>query len=76
MHDILRNLPTGARVLDLDFQFVSPVETKEGRVVMTPEMLNLQWNAVLLYPAEYFSREFNTSCAERRRKSLLLRYRL
>ncbi|HWY15076.1 MAG TPA: hypothetical protein VNX86_08100 [Rhizomicrobium sp.] len=50
-------VPGGARVLDLDFQFVSPVETKEGRVVMTPEMLNLQWNAVALYPAEYFSRD-------------------
>ncbi len=50
-------VPGGARVLDLDFQFVSPVETKEGRVVMTPEMLNLQWNAVVLYPAEYFSRD-------------------
>jgi predicted metalloprotease with PDZ domain len=30
---------------------------KEGRVVMTPEMLNLQWNATALYPAGYFSRQ-------------------
>jgi predicted metalloprotease with PDZ domain len=50
-------VPDGARALDLDFQFVSPVETKEGRVVMTSEMLNLQWNAVVLYPAGYFSRD-------------------
>jgi predicted metalloprotease with PDZ domain len=50
-------VPDGARALDLDFQFVSPVETKEGRVVMTPEMLNLQWNAVVLYPAGFFSRD-------------------
>ncbi|HEX4159613.1 MAG TPA: hypothetical protein VHY79_14175 [Rhizomicrobium sp.] len=50
-------VPNGTAVLDCDFQFLSPVESKEGRVVMTPEMLNLQWNAVALYPAGYFSRD-------------------
>ena len=29
----------------------------EGRVVMTHEMLNLQWDAVALYPAGYYSRQ-------------------
>ena len=29
---------------------------------MTPEMLNLEWNAVALYPAGYFSRDI-TCCA-------------
>ena len=50
------DVPAGATQLDVQFQYVSPVETKEGRVVMTPAMLNLQWNAVLLYPAGYFAR--------------------
>lgn len=49
--------PQNATSLDLEFQFVSPVNTDEGRVVMTPELLNLQWNTVLLYPAGYFSRQ-------------------
>ena len=49
-------VPAAAKSLDLDFQFVSPVESKEGRVVMTPDMLNLQWNATALYPAGYFTR--------------------
>ncbi|HEY4112911.1 MAG TPA: hypothetical protein VGM17_02520 [Rhizomicrobium sp.] len=51
------NVPNGARALDLDFQFLSPVESHEGRVVMTQEMLDLQWNTVALYPAGYFSRD-------------------
>ena len=50
-------VPAGATSLDVDFQFVSPVETPEGRVVMTPDMLNLQWSAVTLYPAGYFARQ-------------------
>jgi predicted metalloprotease with PDZ domain len=50
-------VPANAHALDCDFQFVSPVESKEGRVVMTPDMLSLEWNAVALYPAGYFSRD-------------------
>ena len=51
------DVPAGATALDLTFQFLSPVATKEGRVMMTPDMLNLQWNTVALYPAGYFSRQ-------------------
>jgi predicted metalloprotease with PDZ domain len=50
------NVPNGARSLDLDFQFLSPVESREGRVLMTQQMLSLEWNTVALYPAGYFSR--------------------
>ena len=49
--------PAGTSALDLDFQFLSPVSTREGRVVMTPQMLNVEWNADILYPAGYFSRD-------------------
>jgi predicted metalloprotease with PDZ domain len=51
------NVPPAVTSLDIEFQFTSPVDTSEGRVVMTAEMLNLQWNAVLLYPAGYFTRQ-------------------
>jgi predicted metalloprotease with PDZ domain len=50
-------VPAGARSVALDFQFLSPVEDGQGRVVMTPAMLDLQWNAVVLYPAGVFSRD-------------------
>ena len=41
------DVPTGTRALDLTFQFVSPTQTNQGRIVATREMLNLQWEAVL-----------------------------
>ena len=50
------DVPKGASSIDLDFQFLSPVESREGRVLMTPEMLSLEWQTVALYPAGYFSR--------------------
>ena len=49
-------VPKGATSLALDYQFLSPVESAEGRVAMTDAMLDLQWNTVVLYPAGYFSR--------------------
>lgn len=48
-------LPAGIRQLELEFQYLSPVEDKEGRVVVTPEMLNLQWEAMLLHPAGHYA---------------------
>lgn len=50
------DVPAGVSQLDLAFQFLSPVSTREGRVMMTPDMLSLEWNTLILYPAGYFSR--------------------
>lgn len=44
-------VPNDARALDIEFQFLSPSDGEDSRVVVTPDMLNLQWNAVLLLPA-------------------------
>lgn len=51
MHAFHVDIPAGATELALEFQYVSPVDGKAGRVVSTPDMLGLQWNTVLLYPA-------------------------
>jgi predicted metalloprotease with PDZ domain len=48
--------PAGAKALELEFQYVSPTDTNQGRVVVTPEMMNVQWNSMALYPAGYFAR--------------------
>jgi len=49
------DVPVGADALDLTFQFVSPTQTNQGRVVVTREMLNLQWEVVVLYPAGHYA---------------------
>jgi predicted metalloprotease with PDZ domain len=45
------DVPAGTTTLVAEFDFLSPQDSVQGRVVMTPDMLNLQWNTVLLYPA-------------------------
>jgi len=57
------DVPQGASQVEVDFQFLSPQSTREGRVVMTPEMLNLQWNANSLYPAGYYTRQIKTDAS-------------
>ena len=49
-------IPDAVDAIDLTFDYVSPVSPSQGRVVMTREMLSLQWNLVAFYPAGYFTR--------------------
>ena len=51
------DVPKGARKLDIDLQFISATDPKQGSIVMTPTMLRLQWNSMSLYPAGYFTRQ-------------------
>jgi predicted metalloprotease with PDZ domain len=51
------DVPQGAKAIDLAFQFLSATLSSQGRVVMTPAMLNLQFNSVSLYPAGYYARQ-------------------
>jgi predicted metalloprotease with PDZ domain len=50
------DVPAGAQEVEARFQFLTATETSQGRIVVTREMLNLQWEGVSLYPAGYFTR--------------------
>ena len=43
-------VPEAASTLELEFDYLSPTATDQGRVAMTPAMLAIQWHRVLLYP--------------------------
>ena len=51
------DVPAGVGRLDIAFEFLSPTASDQGRVVMTPEMLNLQWEKAALYPAGHYVRQ-------------------
>jgi predicted metalloprotease with PDZ domain len=55
------DVPRGTRTVDVSFEFASATSADQGRIVVTPEMLNLQWEAVSLYPAGYFTRQIPVS---------------
>ena len=57
------DVPAGVPALDVSFQFLSATMPDQGRVVVTREMLNLQWEAVSLYPAGYYTRQIPVSAS-------------
>ena len=46
-----KGVPAGTSALNLSFEHLAPVGPASGRVIVTREMVNVQWNSVLLYPA-------------------------
>ena len=49
-------VPEGTTSLQVDFQYLSPVSPAVGRVEITPELMVIDWESVVLYPAGYFAR--------------------
>jgi predicted metalloprotease with PDZ domain len=49
-------VPKGTTSLQVDFQYLSPVSPAVGRVEVTPDLMVLDWESVVLYPAGYFTR--------------------
>ncbi|WP_374942905.1 M61 family metallopeptidase [Sphingomonas sp.] len=50
------DVPSAARKIDIEFQFLSATKADQGRIAATPNMVSLQPNSVSLYPAGYFTR--------------------
>ncbi|WP_432380014.1 M61 family metallopeptidase [Duganella sp. P38] len=49
-------VPQGASSVDVEFQYVSPVEASQGRTTFTHDILGVQWQSLALYPDGYRSR--------------------
>ena len=56
MHAIRFTPPKGAKTVNIDFDFLSATAEAQGRVVATPEILNLRWMQLSFYPAGYYAR--------------------
>ena len=50
-------IPQDVMKLEVDYQFLSPFDSRSGAVLMNPTMLDLQWQTAVLYPAGYYSRD-------------------
>jgi len=51
------DVPSGAKALEIQSQYLTPVEIAQGGPAITTEMLRLDWYATALYPAGYFARQ-------------------
>ena len=53
VHAFHLEIPAGVARVQVEFEFLSPQDAEQGRIVMTHDLLNLQWENLLLYPAGY-----------------------
>ena len=47
------DVPAGVSSIDVSFKWLTPIDGSQGRIVITDEMLNIQWEKAVLYPAGY-----------------------
>ena len=50
-------LQSGSQAVDIDFDYLSPTSAKVGAPQISHELLILEWNDVVLYPAGYYARQ-------------------
>jgi predicted metalloprotease with PDZ domain len=49
--------PAGVKAIEVEFQYLSPTSMKVGRPELSRDVLIVEWNEVVLYPAGYFTRQ-------------------
>src|SRR5262249_20715994 len=57
------DVPAGTSSIEAQYQYLAPTDVNQGRLVTTPEMLNLEWNDVALYPAGYYVRQIKVDAS-------------
>jgi len=48
--------PAGVKSIDIDFDYLSPTSPKVGAMEISRDILLLEWNSLVLYPAGYYTR--------------------
>ena len=57
VHAFHVEIPPGVEALELDFQYLSPPTPRAGAMVMSPSIVKVEWQRLLLYPAGWFVRD-------------------
>ena len=55
------DVPAGVTAIEVAFEQLTQPDSSNWRVLMTPAMVNLQWEKAILYPAGYFSRQIRVA---------------
>ncbi|HEU5066939.1 MAG TPA: peptidase M61 [Sphingomicrobium sp.] len=58
-------VPDGVSAIDAEFQLLSPTATNQGRIAVAPQMENIDWIALSLYPAGYYVRDIPVQASVR-----------
>ena len=51
------DVPAGTDDLDVEYQYLGSTDRSTGYILINPNMIDLQWQSAILYPAGYFARD-------------------
>ena len=57
------DVPAGTPTIEAAYDYLSPLDSKQGRIVMTPDMLDVSWRPETLFPAGYYQRDISVHAA-------------
>jgi len=55
------DIPAGVTSIEVAFQWLTQPDSSNWRVTMTPQMVNMQWEKAILYPAGHFARQIQVA---------------
>jgi predicted metalloprotease with PDZ domain len=61
VHGLRIDVPAGTTSVEARFNFLSATQPNQGRIMVTPNISNIQWETVSLYPAGYYVRQIPVS---------------
>jgi predicted metalloprotease with PDZ domain len=57
------DVPQGTSRIEAQFQYLAPTDPTQGRISTTSELADVEWNALVLYPAGYYVRRINVEAS-------------
>lgn len=52
-------VPSGTPAIKVAYEYLSPLDSKQGRITITPDMLDVSWRPETLFPAGYYQRDIS-----------------
>ena len=68
-------LKPGTHAIDIDFDYLAPTSPKVGAVETSRDLLMIEWNELVLYPAGYFARQIPAAGPPDFARRLAVRFR-
>lgn len=57
------HVPAGVSSIDIGYEYLSPTSAKVGKAEFSRDLVILEWNTVVLYPAGYYARQIPVQAA-------------
>lgn len=65
MYILHLEVPKGAKHLNVRFDFLTPTTSRQGRILVSEDLIRLQWGSMVFYPASIPARDIDVEASAR-----------